>query len=89
MTNQREAISKWLFENLRQDSNFYARDVVLTESVWKAAQAEQAETIAQLQLDNARLCEALTTISKANNDGVCIVENQYLTARCVATEALG
>lgn len=44
MTNQREAISKWLFENLRQDSNFYARDVVLTESVWQAAQASLSTT---------------------------------------------
>ena len=39
-------------------------------------------------IDNLKLREALGDIANANNDGVCIVGNQYFTARCVATEAL-
>ena len=71
MTSQREAFEKYISSEIKKSDNdkdvirFYAtyKDIIFRG--WKAmqaAQADQAATIAQLQLDNARMREALLAI---------------------------
>lgn len=80
ITDQAETITRLQLDNAKLHKNYI-----------KACKGRMdfRNSFRELKIQNMLIREALTTISKANNDGVCIVENQYLTARCVATEALG
>jgi hypothetical protein len=60
-TNQRELFNSWF---LKWDADYgvssYSQD--LMSKAWQAAQADQTATIAQLQLNNAKLREALSAM---------------------------
>ena len=72
MNNQREAFEKWHKTKYRglkynHDSNggFLNPRTDLDFDIWKSAQTDQSETITKLQLDNAKLREALNYYSDA------------------------
>ena len=61
MTNQREAFDAWFIHNY-EASYFPKSTATLVFRAWQASQAHQADEIAQLQLDNAKLHDLLSDI---------------------------
>ena len=61
MTNQREAFDAWFIHNY-EASYFPKSTATLVFRAWQASQAHQADEIAQLQLDNAKLRDKASAV---------------------------